>query len=430
MFQDGATAAAPARKGTVMPSARIPARGRTPRWSLVVLLSITAAVPGFAEPLRIHSERPQLPPRTVTLEEIWRVGGEDSDFIFGMVIDSLGDAEGNVYLLDNQLCQVEVFDATGEHLRTLSRQGDGPGEVRTPIAMTFMDDGTLGLVELFPAKVVKLTATGEPAGTLTFTAGQGAQTGFTVSVLCRNRGGVLVLAGMKGTPADAGQNRNLYVAGYGPDGRERARFIETNTVLTFNPPTFVERELLPAFWFGCTVGPEGRVYLAPARDSYEIRIHAPDGTLERVITRDFEIRRRDARDRRRMQAMVDAWYTGVPVEVECTFEDHDPVVSELHVAADGALWVRHSRSGHDLPDGILANYDVFDADGSWRQEVAVECEGDPAYDGLRFLDDGRVLLIKGYVLARWASLSPGARADFGEEEPGPMEVMCCRMVDR
>jgi hypothetical protein len=345
-----------------------------------------------------------------------------------MVIDSLADENGNVYLLDNQLGQVEVFDPDGEHLQTLSRQGDGPGEVRNPIAMTFMDDGTLGLVELFPAKVEKLTTTGEPAGSMTFTIGEGAQTGFTVSVLCRNRAGVLMLAGMRGTPSDAGQSRNLYVASYDQTGKERARYIETNTVLAFNPPTFVEKDLLPAFWFGCTVGPDGRVYLATTRDSYTIHVYSPDGALERIIERDFEIRKRDDRDRRRMQAMVDAWYSGVPVEVACTFDDYEPVISELVVTDDGTLWVQHHRSGHDQPDGVLLTYDTFDAEGRWLQEVSIACEGDAAYDGLRLLDGDRVLLVKGYVLARWASLSPGAHADFGEEEPGPMEIVYCRMA--
>jgi len=398
--------------------------------ALIFQLAVTVTgTPSLAEPVHIHNTDPLNPPRTVSLEEIWRVGSEDSDFIFGMLIDSLADEDGNVYLLDNQLCQVEVFTADGEHLRTLSRQGEGPGEVQTPIAMTFMSDGSLGLVELFPAKIEKITRTGEPAGSVTFHSGEGVQTGFTVSVDCRNRAGVLTLAGMRGSPAEGGQKRIHYVARYAESGEELARYCETEAVINFNPPTFIENELLPAFWFGHAVGPDGRVYLAPSRDDYKIEVYLPDGTLDRIIEREFKNRPRDNRDRARMQAMVDAWYTGVPVDVECTFTENEPAISEMFLTADNTLWIQHSRSGHEQPEGVLLTYDTFDAEGNYLQQVSVACDGDAAYDGLRFLGDGRVLLIKGYVLARWASLSPGARADFGEEEASQMEVICCRMIE-
>jgi hypothetical protein len=394
------------------------------------LLALITAANAAADPVRVHGTQPQMPPRTVLLEEIWRVGGEDSEFIFGMVIGSVADADGNVYLLDHQLCQVEVFAPDGVHVRTLSRQGEGPGEVRAPIAMTLMSDGTLGLVELFPGKIEKLTLTGEPAGSITFLSGEGVQTGFIVSVNCQNRANVLLLAGMRGTPTDAGQKRSHYVARYAESGEELVRYKTAETVLTFNPPTFVEDELLPAFWFGHAVGPDGRVYLAPSRDHYTIEVYLPDGTLERIIEREFENWPRTDRDRHRMQAMVNAWYSNVPTEVECKFAKHEPAISELFVAGDGILWVQHSRSGRNQPDGILLEYDTFDSEGRYLQRVAVAGEGDAAYDGLRFLDNGVVLLIRGYVLARWAALSPGARADFGEEEAGQMEVICCRMVER
>jgi len=396
----------------------------------VSLLAILITAAAVAQPIHIQNTKPQMPPRTVALEEIWRVGGEDSEFIFGMVIGSVADEDRNVYLLDNQLCQVEVFTPGGEHLRTLSRQGEGPGEVRSPIAMTLMTDGSLGLVELFPGKIEKLSLTGEPAGSVTFLSGEDVQTGFIVSVNCQNRAGVLMLAGMRGAPTDAGQKRTLYVARYADTGEELARYRETETILTFNPPTFVEHDLLPAFWFGHAVGPDGRVYVAPSRDSYTIEVYLPDGTLERIIEREFENWPRDARDKRRIQAMVDAWYANVPAEVECTFAKHEPAISELFVTAEGTLWVQHSRSGRNQPDGVLLEYDTFDAEGRYLQRVAIACEGDAAYDGLRFLGDGRVLLVKGYVLARWAALSPGAHADFGEEEAGPMEVICCEMVEK
>ena len=75
------------------------------------------------------------------------------------------------------------------------------------------------------------------------------------------------------------------------------------------------------------------------------------------------------------------------------------------------------------------SYDTFDPDGRYRQEVRVTATADPDQDGLIFLDDGRVLLVEGLVLARLtATGSQGAV--FGEEdESGPMVVRCCRLVE-
>ncbi len=57
------------------------------------------------------------------LVELWRAGGEDEDVIFGRIVDLKRHANGNVYVLDNQLCQVVVFSPDGEHLEDLSREG-------------------------------------------------------------------------------------------------------------------------------------------------------------------------------------------------------------------------------------------------------------------------------------------------------------------
>ncbi len=77
--------------------------------TIIVALSLLILGPTFdaatAETPTVYSETPQLPPKTMKLEELWRVGGEEGDLIFGMMIDSVEDADGNIYLLDAQLGQ-------------------------------------------------------------------------------------------------------------------------------------------------------------------------------------------------------------------------------------------------------------------------------------------------------------------------------------
>ena len=65
---------------------------------------------------------------SLALRELWRAGGLDEDVIFGEIEQIVAGPEGNLYVLDSQLCQVMVFGPEGEFLRTLSREGEGPGE--------------------------------------------------------------------------------------------------------------------------------------------------------------------------------------------------------------------------------------------------------------------------------------------------------------
>lgn len=110
-----------------------------PLLGLILVITPRAVVP------RVTNEGPALAPRTVELEELWRVGGEESELLFGTVIEAISDNQGAVYLLDHQLCHVQVFSPEGVLLRTLSREGDGPGEVRLPRDVVMLSDGSIGI---------------------------------------------------------------------------------------------------------------------------------------------------------------------------------------------------------------------------------------------------------------------------------------------
>ena len=392
--------------------------------SLILFLTCTSSV--FADAPLIRNTNAKLPPRTIELEEMWRVGGEDSDFVFGMIIDSLADDESNVYLLDSQLCHVEVFDPNGEHLRTISGEGEGPGEIRGPIAMEWMEDGALALMEIFPSKLVQVDKDGTPRHNLILTMGGDTQTGFIsgTSVSCRS--GVLLSAGQRGVPSDEGLDRTQFLSSFDSEGHQITRYCENTLVLSFSNLVFDEAKILPPFFFANTVGPDGRVYAATDREKYRIEVFHADGTPDRIIERDVKNWARNDRDRSRMNALIDIWTQGAPGNGERILTDHEPAISEIFVDSEGILWVQHSRSGREQPAGILYSYDTFDAEGNYLQEVLVASEGDSRYDGLKFLGDGRILLIKGYVLARWASVG-APNVDFGEEENDePMEIIFCR----
>lgn len=400
-----------------------------PRSYALLLVLALGASGALAEPVTVRSDEPQLPPRTLTLQEQWRVGGEDGDLLFGMMIDSVEDEAGNVYLLDAQLGEVSVISPDGEYLRTISGRGEGPGEVQMPQNLLFLPDGALGILEAFPAHVVTMDTEGVPGPEITIGVNaDGAVTGFRAAfqIACRN--GSILLGGQRSTPSDVGQARTQYLASISAAGEELVRYRESHMVLDFTRARFVETEMLPPFLLASALDGEGRAYCARSHDDYAIEVYGTDGSLEKVIERRFEPRRRTDREMSRLNALIDAWIQGFPGELERVLEKTEPTIDDLHVDDRGVLWVKHSRSGDDRPGGVLLTYDTFAPDGRWLQQVAIRGEGDPMYDGIRFLGDDRVLLIRGYVLARWASRG-ALNVDFGEEEAQAMEVICCRLVE-
>ena len=49
------------------------------------------------------------------LEEVWQAGGEDDEeTVFGIINKVLIDDDNNIYLLDAQLSEINVFSADGE----------------------------------------------------------------------------------------------------------------------------------------------------------------------------------------------------------------------------------------------------------------------------------------------------------------------------
>jgi hypothetical protein len=77
-------------------------------------------------------------------------------------------------------------------------------------------------------------------------------------------------------------------------------------------------------------------------------------------------------------------------------------------------------------DGNFLSLDLYDAQGHWQREVRLVCEGSSVSDGFRFPGDGRILLIKGFVVARLACLGSGT-ATLGEDETETIEVICYRL---
>lgn len=374
-----------------------------------------------------NSADPAQGTQKVELEELWRIGGEDDeDNIFGVVNRALVDDDNNIYLLDAQLSQVSVYSTDGELIKILGKEGDGPGEFRGPVDMCFLPDGTLGVVQAFPGKVIKLNLDNTPAGM--WQLGDPATGGFFIMRALKCAGGVVVAGGtQQNMDQSSGEiRRRNFVASLGEEGSLETNLSEVEHIMNMSNIKLDELVIIESPDRRFDVGQQGQTVVAIPRYGYEISIFDAKGELERVFTRKYESWKRDERAMTMWQNIFDFIQTNQVPGAEIHIEDFQPDVEFLRVAGDGSIWVLTSRAMWASPQGVFTSYDVFSPDGVYQKKLDIVCEGDPRKDFLFFAGDDLAFVVTGFWDAALSQFG-GTGATDEDEEPEPMSVICYRI---
>lgn len=365
--------------------------------------------------------------RTVELEELWRIGGEDDeDNIFGVVNRALVDDNNNIYLLDAQLSQISVYSPDGELMKILGKEGDGPGEFRGPVDMCFLPDGNLGVVQAFPGKVIKLSLDNIPEGVMQL--GDPASGGFFIMRALKSNGGVIVAGGTQQhmDQAKGEITRRNFVGALADDGTLGATLAETEHIMNLSNLKLDELEIIESPDRRFDVSTEGKTVVAIPRYGYEVSIFGADGELERVFTRKYESWKRNERAMKMWQNIFDFIQTNQAPGAAVHIEDYQPDVEFLRVANNGSIWVLTSEAMWDSPEGIFTSYDVFSPDGVYQEKLNIVCDGDSVKDFLFFAGDDLVFVVTGFWDAALSQFGGTGDGD-DDEEPEPMEVICYRI---
>ncbi|MBU1702159.1 MAG: hypothetical protein KJ970_10480 [Candidatus Eisenbacteria bacterium] len=382
-----------------------------------------------------NSASPSQGVKTVNLEEVWRIGGEDEEILFGLISKICGDSDGNVYVLDAQLCHVHIYSPTGELLKTLFRQGEGPGEVQGPRDMLLMPDGSVACVEEFPGKITMVDMENNPKGSLIPGSEKPTEGGFTGLTAAAGGGDHIVISGEISKPGDTPgtQKRIYFLSGFKMSGEETANYMTLNSMFDFNNFTFIEKEHTPSFWWGFGVDANGRTYVYADRDQYAITVFSPDGKVERIIERAYEPLKREQADTDRLRRLYESAVANPNLQVSFDLEETEPAIAHfqrgLQVTPDGQLWVLTSRGCRHQPQGIIATYDHFDAGGHFIEQVSFAGEGNGLSDTLFFLGNRRVVLVTGFIDALAAQFGSGTLTAEDDEEASPQQVICYRLPE-
>jgi hypothetical protein len=385
-----------------------------------VLPLLTVAANGAKVPRVRNDAEPRLGSRTVELEPLWTVGGTEDGELLGTIERVLALDDGRVILMDSQLSQVLECGADGRVIRRIGGPGSGPGELTKPRDMVRFDDGTIGLVKVFPGELVLLTADGLPAGVVAPTADD-APGGFVTLHRALLSGGTLLLGGsiMTMNPDTPVQTRTFFLGSFDRGGRKTAEY--ARAVAEFDMREGKLHESWQEFvWSRMGVGADGTVVVCIPRDAFELSWFAPGGELVRMATLPADSWQRNDLARERMHGILAEQADHMPGTVPVVTAT-EPVVADLSVRSGGDVWCLTSRSMWEAEDGAFAAYDVFDTAGNYTRRVRVVCAGDATRDRLLFSGD-LVYRVAGY----WDAVHR-VRGSASDPDAEPMSVTCYRI---
>ncbi len=298
------------------------------------------------------------------IEEELRIGsaGGDGPDVFGRVAALAIDSRDRVYVLDRQARVVRVFDRDGRYVRTLGRPGAGPGEFEDPIAIEWLPNQTLVVVDQRNARYTIYDTNGtyiaDPRRAFRglFSEWRGgvdtAGRFYDVTVV-PDRPGALALVQLDAAfmPRDT-----FGIPHYEPEVFRLVRGsmtiamavpFTTRLVWTFDPRGFI--------WFGET-------------KPYRIRQRTLAGAVVRILEKEYEPARVERDDRERALQNLHTFVIQGGVVDEQRIPAEKPAFSDMIVDDQGYLWVRPTLT--EVEDSTLYAeagpvFDVFDPEGRY-----------------------------------------------------------------
>ncbi len=108
---------------------------------------------------------------SATLVEEVSIGVESGDdaYMLGSVRAIIEDG-GEIFVLDQQVPIIRVYDLSGQHLRDIGAEGNGPGEFERPESMVIDPAGRLFIRDPRNGRIMILSKDGEELGTIRITS--------------------------------------------------------------------------------------------------------------------------------------------------------------------------------------------------------------------------------------------------------------------
>ncbi|NOR44540.1 MAG: 6-bladed beta-propeller [Candidatus Delongbacteria bacterium] len=110
-----------------------------------------------------NTEVPNDPTAKLGLKKLFTISSDaqsDSTARMKFPVSIIEDKDKNFYILDSRAHNIKKFNNLGEFQKTISRQGQGPGELTSP-NIIFIDNDTLTVYSVYSSKISKFDLNGK-----------------------------------------------------------------------------------------------------------------------------------------------------------------------------------------------------------------------------------------------------------------------------
>lgn len=299
-------------------------------------------------------------PANWKVTETLRIGGGDTGPTSFNYIKSIAvDAAGRIFVYDRQAKDIRIFAADGKFVKTFSRLGSGPGEMRDAEGITFARDGSLWMRDAANARLTVFDGEGayRQGWTMTFCTSQGAwdpqmdTRGRLLDVDCLVKNGSAAGYAIFGYHLD--RSRVDTIADMPACGRrelgEAASFVtRSGTRTSYRTIPFAPRYMR-------ALGPSGEVWCVENSANYQITRIVPGArdtirATRRVVPTPLTVAERDT--------IIAQFGVNTAGGMEMSRVPRvKPAIDRIVADGDGRLWVMRST-----PNGTR-ELDVVDAGG-------------------------------------------------------------------
>ena len=308
------------------------------------------------------------------------------EYIFGQIVSLAMGADGTIYVMDQQVPALRVYNADGSYRTTFGREGGGPGEYQRPDGgLNILSDGRILLRDPANARIQVYSPEGEDLDTWRIRGGFNTSQRMIVDPL--DRAYTIILLDTEadirdweiglvqmlpdGTPGDTLRRPDT---GYEPPQIEARYGDEDNRRISVNSVPFSPGE-------HGTLTPHG-YWIHGISTDYTFTLLKPEGPIriekvhEPVSVASGEKAEEEASSTRNMRFTDPNWRWDGPA-----IPDVKPPYSTLVGGEDGSIWVHVPQPGFRTED---TSYDPTDPDAlpdEWHEPVVFDV----------FEEDGRYL---------------------------------------
>lgn len=323
------------------------------------------------------------PETTWRLTEELRIGelAGDEAYQFGSIVAIDVDANGNLFVLDQQAAELRVFDAAGSFLYAMGGPGSGPGELGPAgSAVLITDDGGVLVPDLTNARLNRYGLDGmvQPSVPLDIVA-TGIPLRWKLSPDQR------VLAQLRAIPdpeAEVTEPQGDPIVTFSDDGSPADTALVLPPGLSFQAGGGRTRIVLFSPEPVWDVGADGS-FATAMNDAYRVEIKNAAGELTRILQRGVDptpVTDADVTQIKELFRRLVLAQGAPPAAVQTLverleFAENYPAFLNLLVAPDRSVWLQHVRTAQDLaaagaeafdPQDLGSNrWDVFDGEGRY-----------------------------------------------------------------